>query len=346
MRDIYFYIPDKELYERMIRSDINWEDIAKIRGYLNKSLGRNCGNFTSWIMTTYVQLKHRDDLVCKLIDFIPKEGIVIADRDSLGNDNIYLDKTMLICAKGDREYHPSAYIHIVQNICDAERKDNSIWKPYYINHWSQPSIYRRIIERGHLVENIAYVGNKSNLAEDLKSKQWEKELNSIGCQWHPIFDMNRWNDYSYIDVIIACRRFQGNNLFFEKPASKLINSWSAGVPAIVGSEAAFLALKKSELDFLQATSLSEALDAVKLLKKTPELYLSMIQNGLERYQEFTDQKTTERWVSFFLDYVFDEYDKFLSMSEFQKKSSFVKRLIKLKLDRLGARVKKIALPQQ
>ena len=127
---------------------------------------------------------------------------------------------------------------------------------------------------------------------------------------------------------------------------RLINSWSAGVPAIVGSEAAFLALKKSELDFLQATSLSEALDAVKLLKKTPELYLSMIQNGLERYQEFTDQKTTERWVSFFLDYVFDEYDKFLSMSEFQKKSSFVKRLIRLKLDRLGARVKKIALPQQ
>ena len=94
-------------------------------------LGRS-NSFTCWILRTYLQLQ--EVYSCKFVNSIPEEGILLADRDSLGNSYKYFSKVMLISAKSDKEFHSSAHLHIVHNPRDYENNKNSIWNPYYISH--------------------------------------------------------------------------------------------------------------------------------------------------------------------------------------------------------------------
>lgn len=336
MAKIYFYAPDKNTHHLFTQETKQWSEIAKARR--NQS-----GNFISWIVTTYFHVK-QGGLDCEVIDYIPDEGIVIADRDYLGNKYPYLDKVMLICAKGDREFHPSAHLHVVQNPYDLQEQKHFIWHPYFIPIWPQPSLIPRSRERGVLVENIAFIGNRTNLTKEFRSEKWLNSLTALGCKWHPVFDSNKWNDYSNIDVIIAVRSFDLCT-YPNKPASKLINCWRGAVPAILAPEYAFMAERKSDLDFLIVNSIDEALEAVKQLKNNPELYLSMIDNGLKRAQEFTEEIITEYWINFFRDYVFPQYEEWLNLSDFQRRMLFLRRYIGLKQERMEKRILKLISSQ-
>lgn len=331
METIYFYAP-KALHKFFNHKDLDWTEITKARHSVS-------GNFTSWILTTYIQLKNAG-LSCQVIDSMPKKGIVIADRDTLGNKYPYFSQVMLICAKGDREFHPSAHLHIVHNPNDSKIRNNLLWNSYYIPHWPQPSLIPRSKERHSLVKNVAFMGSRSNLAQELLSEKWMNALNSLECHWNPIVNKDLWNDYSKIDLIVAIRRF-AQPTFYNKPASKLVNAWSAGVPAILPSESAYSAIRKSQLDFWEISSLDEAIDAVKQLKNNPELYMSMVQNGLNRSQEFSHDKITEDWITSFDKFVFPKYREWLKMSEWQRKLCFMNRYARLKLDRMEDRMEDI-----
>ena len=331
MEKIYFYAPDKNTHYLFNHETKQSVDIAKV-------IRHQSSNFICWIATTYFHVKQAG-FACEIIDYIPNEGIVIADRDTLDNKYLYLGKVMLICAKGDREFHPSAHLHVVQNPYDLQERRNLIWHPYFIPMWPQPSLIPRGRERGSLVENIAFIGTRKNLIKEFLSENWLNHLTDLGCKWHPVFDQNKWNDYSNIDVIVAVRSFD-RCTYPNKPASKLINSWHGAVPAILAPEYAFIAERKSDLDFLIVNSIDETIEAVKQLKNNPELYLSMIDNGRQRAQEFTEQTITESWLNFFYNYVFPQYEKWLNMSDFQRRTLFVKRYIGLKQERMEKRINK------
>ncbi|OLP15512.1 hypothetical protein BST81_25960 [Leptolyngbya sp. 'hensonii'] len=323
-KKVYFYAPDKQTH-RFFEQER--EEVIKA-----------CSNsFTAWIVSTYLQVK-QVGISCEVIDHIPQKGIVIADRDTLGNKYPYLGQAMLICAKSDKEFHPSAHLHVVHNsaILDKTGK-NSLWKPYYIPHWSQPGLVPRSHNRGSLVENVAFIGTRTNLAKEFFSEKWVSALKDLGCRWIPVFDSEKWSDYSNIDVIIAIRDFD-QHIFSHKPASKLINSWHASVPAILAPESAFLSIRNSELDFLIVHSIEEAISAVRELKNNPTLYFSMIEHGLNRAQEFSDEKITDYWITFFKNYVFPEYDRWLKSSTVSRMSLFLRRYFRLKTDRIRRRL--------
>ena len=92
-----------------------------------------------------------------------------------------------------------------------------------------------------------------------REAQLKKEVKKLGMNFK-IVPKSKWNDYSEIDVILAVRAvgnvhnksFASNLSPNKKPASKLINAWIAGAPAILSRDDAFLKLKKSENDFLEA----------------------------------------------------------------------------------------------
>jgi hypothetical protein len=319
MNTIYFYAPDRESNELLNKDNNKWLGFSS--------------NF-NWIGLTYFYLKQAG-FSCEIVNQIPEEGILLADRDTLGDSKKYLEKVMLICAKGDRDYHPSAHLHIVQNPLDFQRNRNSIWNPYYIPFWPQPELLPRIKERNGLVENVAYIGAETQLAKELKSEKWFQSLKSLECKWLPIFDKNKWNDYRNIDVVVAARSF-GKQTYKNKPASKLINCWLAGVPALLTPESAFLAERKTELDFVIIDSLESAINAVKKLKTDPDLYAARIKNGLERSQEFTTEKILENWVTFFNKFAFPAYEEWCKTSEDQKQALFFRRKLKLKLHRMTA----------
>ncbi|MDJ0580395.1 glycosyltransferase family 1 protein [Crocosphaera sp.] len=334
MKTIYFYVPKGTIDKLQFLDELNhleWEKIIEIRKFLS-------GNCTSWILTTYFHMK-QNGFSCQLIDYIPESGILIADRDTLGNQYPYFGKVMLICVKGDREFHPSAHLHIVQNPLESQNKNNKLWNPYHIPIWPQVSLIPRSSERGSLVKNIAFMGSRSNFADEFKSEQWFKAIKELDCQWEPMFNPDQWNDYSNVDVVIAVRSFDGKTYKY-KPASKLVNCWHAGVVGIFPPESAFMAVKKSELDFLIVNSLGETIEAVKRLKNDPKLYLSMIENGQKRKPEFSEERLNEYWNSFFNNYVFEEYEKWLKITEFQRRTDFINRYIRLKLDRTKKRIKR------
>ncbi len=120
MNTIYFYSPSPISPELLQMNPDEWDSNSNNRLISN------------WILKTYLHLQKVYD--CQFVDNIPEEGILLADRDSLGNSYPYFARVMLICAKADREFHPSAYLHILQNPYDCEHNKNSIWNPYYILH--------------------------------------------------------------------------------------------------------------------------------------------------------------------------------------------------------------------
>lgn len=126
MHKIYFYTPNKNTHKFFQQETLKWSNIVAAK--------KKCsGNFTNWIIATYIYLK-KIGLSCEIIEKMPEEGIVIADRDTLGNKYPYLGKVMMICVKADREFHPSAQLHVIQNPCEFESTKNSLWKPYYLPH--------------------------------------------------------------------------------------------------------------------------------------------------------------------------------------------------------------------
>lgn len=334
MNKIYFLSPDEKTTQL-----INVQDP-------NCFLG--CHDyFTSDIATTYFYLK-KAGLDCEVTNQIPAAGILLSDQVSLNKlllkkskyfgtvfkypsntlGSVIKGNAMLIVLKVDRKYHPAAHINIVSNPLDFEKNRNSIWNPYcLVSIWPQPGLIPRLKERNCLVENVAYLGHKSQLAEELKSDRWRDALSSLGCNWLPIFDPKQWGDYRHIDLVITARSFD-NNPYINKPANKLINCWRTGVPAIVTPESAILAERKTELDFLMVNSLEEAILAVKKLKSDSDLYAKMVSNGIERAKNFTAEKGLERLLIFFNDFAFPAYEKWKKLTENQKKVLFIRRCFK------------------
>lgn len=104
-----------------------------------------------------------------------------------------------------------------------------------------------------------------------------------------------WHDYRHADVVLAVRNLTAKDAL-AKPASKLVNAWLAGVPAILGPEPAYREIRRSDLDYIEVKTAQEALDALARLRSTPGLYQAMVENGRKRGADFTEPATVRRWV--------------------------------------------------
>jgi hypothetical protein len=82
-----------------------------------------------------------------------------------------------------------------------------------------------------------------------------------------------------------------------KPAAKLINAWAAGVPAVLSPEKPYAEVRRSGLDYLEARSGLEALDAIEKLRSDPSMYSAMVANGLDRAREFQADCLAARWAN-------------------------------------------------
>jgi len=117
-----------------------------------------------------------------------------------------------------------------------------------------------------------------------------------------------WKDYSKVDVVLAIRSFDGNKYDY-KPATKLYNAWVAGVPAILGSESAYQAERKTKLDYIEVKSVKGVIKAIKKLKENKKFKRAIVKNGFERAKKISPDKITERWKKFFLNTAIPEYHR-------------------------------------
>lgn len=326
---IYFFIPRKSWPSSLPESaDRYWQ-------WQNETQGRYRLGRYNWTLQTYLHLKSVG-FPCQLTDSIPNAGIVVAHRDFLPLHFKPSAHVLLVCIQADRPRHPYAQLHVVQNPQDAVQNSKGLFarlgsnNSYYISNWPQAELMPRQIERGDRFENIGYFGVLENLASQLQDPTWQKQLEELGLKWH-IVPPERWNDYREMDAIVAVRSFEYQGSYLWKPASKLINAWLAGVPAILGRESAFRNQRISDLDYIEVESVGEIISALKTLRDDSELRRAMVANGHQRSVDVQPQKITAHWVAFLEQVAIPAYSAWVKHQLWKRPAFLVKRHLTFKL---------------
>ena len=289
-------------------------------------------NEDCWIIVTYLYLKQKHLNVSISDRFIPGEICVVSSQDLGIKDRTF--NSFVIGCRGDGSQPTLCDITVVQNkTCIASETD------IFIPMWPQPGLIPRLKERGSTIENIVYKGHERNLYESFGSPEFKRELEKLGvtlsinCQ--PQNGPVMWNDYSSDDLVLAVRDLTEKDALI-KPASKLVNAWIAGVPALLGPEPAFAEQRQSDLDYIEVTTPQAVFEAVKLLKSQPELYQKMVANGHKRAEDFTTEKMIQRWYEFLAGPVADGYKRWSKTTQVRRIAEFSLRSIQHKIARRKA----------
>lgn len=319
---IYFYLdPDQVPVDNLPQNTQSyWQWLCA-----QHSISPMQGGGNIWTLQTYLYLQEFG-FPCELVTTMPDEGIVLSHRDFLDASFQPNSKLLLVCLRADVDRHPYAQLHIVQNPYQTIKKSPiALWESYFIPHWPQAALIPRDPQREYTFENVTFIGNEVNLVPEFKETFWCEQLENLGLKFQKKLTHDEWNDYSSIDVILAIRSLGCENYWRGKPASKLYNAWHAGIPAILGFETAFKAERKSDLDYLEATSVEEVISALKLLRDNLELRRAMVKNGLLRARETEPQEMVNKWQNFIVDVAVPAYQSWCLMPAWQQQLFFKMR---------------------
>lgn len=264
----------------------------------------------SWTAQTFLRLRNAGYPV-SLADTAPASGLVIFHakhkhvlaRAAKGRRDL-----IFVAIRADNSSPLLADFEVLQSGRFADNRTR-FWIPF----WPQPGLVPRDPQRGTTVERVVYMGRIENLHPDFRGENWRSALASMGLEWvlrevrferagaksgatsrgkeTPI----DWEDYRTLDVVIAVRP-DDPELRFAKPASKLINAWRAGVPALVGPEYACREIRRSADDFIEVSGAKQALVELARLRDEPEFYARIVAAGHLRAPEFSFAALTERWA--------------------------------------------------
>lgn len=251
-------------------------------------------NEDCWIIATYLQLKRRVDNVFLSAHAAPAQMCVVSGLDM--GIRSYRRDTFYIGARSDGPDPALCQLRVVQNELQAGTGFG-----HWIPHWPQPALRARRAERGTTVKTVAFYGSQSNLDPRFRTQDFLTALQGLGVRLRihgrEGADTVAWNDYGDVDVVLAARNLTRDDAL-TKPASKLVNAWLAGVPALLGPEPVFRALRRSEFDYIEVRSAADALRALSRLKSEPALYEAMVRNGALRADAFSVDAIAERWIGY------------------------------------------------
>jgi hypothetical protein len=275
----------------------------------------------AWVVQTVLRLREAGYQVA-IQPLLPEKGIVVLlpephicrafHRQFEARHRDLMIVTIRADIVGFRS--PLADAEIVQNGYFADEQ-----RVFHVPHWPQPGLIPRDPARGRDIRTIAFKGDKGNLHPDLFSDRFHDFLahHRIEIRLEETADRTvpqPWHDYEDVDLLIAVRKpWHEGDLFYNKPASKLINAWHAGVPALLGPEVAFRELREHPLDYFEVSNDREAIEAIDRLISKPEHYAAIVEHGRKRAREFTPQQIAERWAEI----LFEKVPRIAQTSSFQ-----------------------------
>ncbi len=263
----------------------------------------------AWILQTWLRLRRAGHPV-EISSDAPEDGLVVFHakqaKDLLRQlrQRSRLGDAILVGVRADNREPLIADFEILQNGFFADpQSQGRTRRRFHMPHWPQSGLVPRDPARAERIERIAYKGFAANLHPDFRTPAWTGFLAQEGIEWvldAVAFDgRNRreldWPDFRAVDLALAVRPAERKQRR-SKPATKLFNAWLAGVPALLGPELAFQELRRSERDYLEVTSVAEAREAVLRLRRDPELYRAMVENGLRRGAECSHEALVPRWA--------------------------------------------------
>jgi hypothetical protein len=285
-------------------------------------------NEDCWIILTYLYLKRRNLNVSISDKFTPGEICIVSSLD-FGIRDLTFDSFVVGC-RGDGFKPALCDCTIVQNKANLNSATDIL-----IPLWPQPGLIPRLTERGNTIENLVFKGGDVNLYKTFRSAEFQQELEKLGVtlriNGRPDNGPVRWNDYSTDDLVLAVRDLTEKDALV-KPASKLVNAWAAGVPALLGPEPAFRDLRRSKLDYIEVKTPQAVLEAIQKLNARPELYQQMVTNGLQRAKEFSVETIIEQWQQALAGPIAKQYKQWRSKNQISNMATFALRAIKHKVE--------------
>ena len=260
----------------------------------------------SWVAQTFLRLRAAGFPVI-LTDIPPERGMVVfhaKHKHELARAAVGRPELVFVAIRADNSSALLADFEVLQNgrFEDGRRR-------FTIPFWPQPGLISRDPGRGSRIETVGYIGLEENLHPDFRTDSWPRQLAALGIEWvcrrtrfRAMGDpaLIDWEDYSRIDVVLTVRP-TCRELEFAKPASKLVNAWRAGAPALVGAEYACREIRLSDDDYIEVRCQTDAIVALSRLKRDPGLYSRMVINGRRRAAEFTHEALVDRWAQLLFD---------------------------------------------
>jgi hypothetical protein len=241
-----------------------------------------------WCLQTFLELKGRGLPVALMSE--PRAGSV----NFVHVRQLYRRRPaagiFIVSVQADYAAIPWTSVNVVQNRLQAD-----VHRSHWIPHWPQPGLIPRSQGRNR-VKCVAYAGNPRNLAGSASA--WGAALKSQGIEFRHL-DSDNWNDYSGVDVLLAVRSFDKAR-HENKPPSKLLNAWHAGIPLVAGYDSAFEQVGQPGHDYLRVRTLNEAIDAICLLRDDSYRYSSIVAAGAARASGYTRDRICDAWENLLL----------------------------------------------
>ena len=271
-----------------------WLDIASI-GKPDDVAERIRSGVDVWIISTFLELCARARSLpfrVAISDRFPPGEAAVAHRDDLRLKAAYW-RSMVAGVRADRAPIYTASREIVQSPHQSDEGGA------HIPSWPQPGLKPRESQRQG-VHMLSYFGRPVGLPAFYGDPDFCAELYRRGVTL--AVNHHDWRDYSATDACIALRDPRAVDVG-RKPSAKLVNAWLAGVPALLGAEPAYRALRRTELDYLEVASASDILAALDVLRRDPGRYRAMVENGRRRSEAFTRDKIADKWIAFLTGFV-------------------------------------------
>jgi hypothetical protein len=305
-----------------------WPDIAELGTMdIDRQAHRFRGGVNNWVVQSYLQLREplaRAGIRARITDCFVTNAICIAHRDHLNCFLDFCERAYIVAVRADRPPVQVGRRQIVQNVLDGRSTGER-----YLPFWPQPGLIPRDPCHGSRIEHMAYFGRDASMPQWLSDPRFMETLKRIGVTFS--LRTKEWHDYSDVDLVLA-HRIASPTILHEKPASKLINAWHAGVPALLSNEPAFAALRRSDLDYLTIDTPQSLLRRIEYLRSDTSVYHAMMENGRLRAREYSAEAVRARWLELILaDVVPDFLRSRTAMPPLLRFPPFVARMVRQKL---------------
>ena len=268
----------------------------------NKALLEELGSANTWLLwtlRTYLELK--DWFPCLLSDTIATKGVTLFFRGSVPLAQKPNREQFWVCMVADGTWHPYSHVNIFQNIEGVKKYPQS----WFIRHWQQLNIKKSASENV-VPKTIYYFGDVANLAPELRSEDWSSFITKNDFDFE-VPHFSHWNDYSKIDVVLGIRSFKPGETYPNKPSSKLINAWRAGVVFIGGEDSAYAHERETALDFITVKSYAELKAELLRLKSHPEEFQKYRTQAVTNAGRFPDNFFVDQWLNLLNDKIIPLY---------------------------------------
>ena len=286
---------------------------ANLENYQQIDLDKNAelivGANLEWLLQAYLILKQRGilNVICSN-HFVPGCINIIHSYDLIKLRGT--SKDFIVCIKGDFPWRKWAHYHIVQN--QNELKANTSFLPL----WVQPGLIKRNADRKG-VTRVAYAGQTWNGNLAGTEETWTNLFKPHAIEFVNL-PTGACHDLRDIDVLIGIRSFD-DKPYNSKPPSKLVNAWHAHIPFIGGNDSAFKQVGTPGKDYLLATSHQEVLNAVLQLRDDPNFYQSLVNNGIEKSKNYTQENIAKAWETVLGGPVLERFKRWQSNKAFEEK---------------------------